>query len=428
MPAEKALAAHGSVGENPAHSPDSTSGMARNGVDLTQVARSLEDEMDGADLDEAARLFAENDPLAGIKAAARFKDGRLREHFLKTLFAWWGKTDGRSATTFILHAASDAELGGVKRGEAMVSAAMGWGEKDPVAAAAWLGEGLRGNAPAAANLIHALAGVMGEWGGEDPTAALIWLGRHNDFALQRVLYGEVAFHWARKDVTAALAACLEMPLSSDEREGMLNGALVSWARGSGPAEAAAWIDAHLDSREILRLAETAKAVGLALERKDPNAALAWANTMPDDGLRTDMMSSITFPWIHDAPATALGAVQDRLPSGDPVRTEVVVNTVRAWSHLDAAKAADWLAAQPAGVEHDRSLQVYADAVSVAEPQKAATWATSIQDPATREVALTQVMREWIQTSPKACAQWCDEQALKLGQPFVDRVKQMIAER
>jgi hypothetical protein len=224
-----------------------------------------------------------------------------------------------------------------------------------------------------------------------------------------------------------LNAGLNLPLNSEARKGMLNGALVEWSR-QAPTATVKWFDAHIDPCEIVGLADTVKSIGLSFESRDPQGALTWANSMPDDRLRKEMMASITFPWIHDAPEAALQALQQALPDGDAVRTQVVAETVRQWSHIDPSSASAWLSAQPPSPERDQSLMVYTDTISVAEPQRAATWAVSIADPASREAALTQVMREWIQISPDDCVQWCQSQVASLGEPFIDRVKEMIARR
>ena len=408
-------------------SPSQPGEGAASSINLAALAQSLSDGMNLDDLKDVARKFAEYDPRNGLREATRLQDRNLRETFLKTLFAAWGKREGAEVAGFILAAASDGELGGLPRGVAMVTAAMGWGEADPAAAAAWLDENLAKGSSQSSNMYQALVGVMGEWGAADPQAGLAWLHTHPALEQSRVLYSELACGWAHRDLNSALQAALALPLNSDGREGLLNGALVTWGRQS-PAEAVDWFRGHVDPEEIPLLVETVKSMTLSLEAKDPPSALTWANSMPQDPLRLELMASITFPWIHDAPEQALKSVQDQLPAGDKVRTQAVANAVRQWSHLDPANAANWLATQEPSAERDQSIVLYADTVSIAEPQKAATWASSIQDPSMRNVALTQAMREWIQKSPEDCRNWCQQQALKLGQPFLDQVEKMIAER
>jgi hypothetical protein len=315
----------------------------------------------------------------------------------------------------------------MKRGPVMVAAASGWAEADPAAAADWVAEhfGLK-NAKALA-LNEALDGVVGVWGGSDARTALAWLDSRTGFEKRREHYSALANGWAQKRPKDALALGLQLPANSEAREGFLNGALAAWSQQS-PGEAVAWFQASIDPKEIPMLQETVKSMGLALEHSDPQGALTWANSMPNDALRAEMMSSIAFPWMNDAPDAALQAVQNQIPAGDPVRTQVISGAVKHWSQIDPTAASNWLTAQPSGPERDQSVAVYSEAVSVEQPQRAATWAASILDPAARQAALTQVMRVWIQGSPDQALQWCQAQSDTLGLAFVEQVKQMIAQR
>jgi hypothetical protein len=386
----------------------------------------LDDKMDSELLSEAAGRFAQTDPKAGIHAAEDLKDEHLRQAYLTALFRAWGKWDGRGAAEFIAEG-QDADFGGLKRGPVMVEAASGWAEADPAAAADWVAEHFGTNDSKALALNEALDGVIGAWGGSDAKTALSWLGERTGLEKRQELYSALAYGWAQKHPKDAAAQGLQLSANSDAREGFLNGALVAWSQQS-PSEAVAWFQASIDPKEIPLLQETVKSMGLALEHTDPQGALTWANTMPGNALRAEMMSSITFPWMNEAPDAALLAVQNQIPAGDPVRAEVIANAVKHWSQTDPTAASDWLAAQPAGPERDQSVAVYSDAVSVEQPQRAATWAASIQDPAARQAALTQVMREWIQGAPDQALQWCQAQSNTLGPAFVEQVKQMIAQR
>jgi hypothetical protein len=140
------------------------------------------------------------------------------------------------------------------------------------------------------------------------------------------------------------------------------------------------------------------------------------------------MSTVAFAWIHDSPETALGAIQSATQRDDPVRVQVVSNAVKQWSHLDAEGAGLWLAEQPPGRERDESAVIYADTLSLTNPEQAARWAGSIQDPALRSAALMQVMRQWIQKAPEVCLRWCENRESLLGESFLAEVRTIVTNR
>src|ERR1700746_1652708 len=74
-------------------------------------------------------------------------------------------------------------------------------------------------------------------------------------------------------------------------------------------------------------------------REDPEAAFAWANTLPNGQGRDNAMQSIFSNWAGKDPQRAANVVAT-LPSG-PRREQAMGSVSREWANLDPRAAIAW---------------------------------------------------------------------------------------
>jgi hypothetical protein len=172
-------------------------------------------------------------------------------------------------------------------------------------------------------------------------------------------------------------------------------------------------------------------------RSDPDAALAWAATVPDNQrtgaytgvletlaasdperagalvteleagkARTDVIGRIAKAWSDQSPRGALDWALG-LDGGD--RDKAVGEALGGWARSDPAEAAAYLDAMPSG-ESDPGFAVQV-ATNWAQqaPAEAADWLQSQPDSARKPAAMGQVMWSWTVSDPQAASTWLVEQ-------------------
>jgi hypothetical protein len=130
-------------------------------------------------------------------------------------------------------------------------------------------------------------------------------------------------------------------------------------------------------RVTFRLAET-----------DPQAAVAWAATLPG-GLPSDK---------------AVSAIIDR------------------WAPYNPDVAAQWINTLPEGSVRDNAMQSYVGRVAKSYPAVAAPWAAAIGNETQRYAAIEKVAQSWLVADPQAAAAWLAQTSLP-----ADRREKVLAQ-
>ncbi|HLP09459.1 MAG TPA: hypothetical protein VK178_14950 [Opitutaceae bacterium] len=343
-------------------------------------------------------------------------DLRVAPHLL-------GYSIGRLAATspedaLALYASLD---GNVRQHTAQLLAGT-WAEKDPAAALRWC-ESLRGDPAENA----AATGVLLQLAQNSPREAAAALARLRPpaeatcSALQTIAQSEPALAFdclaslPAEQAAAAARAVAETSFGTDPERAAallrthvpaadlgaaLRSAWNNWRDSDRPA-AEAWADDPTDPQlraqvAAFRLADAAES--------DPTALLAAVETLPEAGAE------------RDAIQTALGNV----PATDAARwiaahpqlatRETAVQVARGLTATDAATAADWARALPAGELRDRTLATVA--INSVEPSAALTSAdtlAAIADPQLQLAARFQTFRNLRQQDAAVARAWLETQ-------------------
>ena len=72
---------------------------------------------------------------------------------------------------------------------------------------------------------------------------------------------------------------------------------------------------------------------------------------------------------------------------------------------------EWISIQPKGLEVDHLRATAAIVIAESHPLEAATMATAIGDPATKQDAIVDVVRQWRLTDAASAEAWLNKQSL-----------------
>ena len=136
---------------------------------------------------------------------------------------------------------------------------------------------------------------------------------------------------------------------------------------------------------------------------DPKAAAEWAARLPESDSRNEAISTLASAWSAAEPANALAWVS-HLPDS-PEQREALDDSVRAWTELDPADLGKWVNQQPPNATTDHLRSVAALVLVESQPQDAMAMVMKISDPATRDPALTQLLKRWGREDAAAAKAW-----------------------
>ena len=233
--------------------------------------------------------------------------------------------------------------------------------------------------PAANDRNEALDATLRFLAADDPTRAVGLLGGVEDSGLKARLARHVVAAW-----TAASPEAAARWLSGDgnhffdprQTGDALAVALARWS-AFAPEAAARFIDARLPDGGQLPTT-SALALGeacLEWSRKDAAAALSWVQSLPTtDPRKPEAFDGVIQGWAEQDPAGASGFVRQTLQTTPtPGGGRLAVTVVQAWSASD--------------------------------PEAAARWATTLSDPAARQLAMREAAARWAEADPANAARW-----------------------
>ena len=140
-------------------------------------------------------------------------------------------------------------------------------------------------------------------------------------------------------------------------------------------------------------------------REDPEAALAWAMTLPKDQ-QTGAYGGVlgTIAATDPKRASTLAA---SLPEGD-ARRDVIGQIARSWSETSPAEAMQW-AESLDGKERDRAMGEALGSWAQDEPGEAAAFVDGLAAEERTEGMLDKVASSWARKEPEQAAQWLGNQ-------------------
>ena len=283
--------------------------------------------------------------------------------------------------------------------------------------------------------------LLGDWWARfDPRAALRWTDHHWPARFSTPVVGAALREWGRVDPAAAMAAAQMAP---NERlklrwseavlrgwdEARLDGAL-EFAETLGDGPTRQWALYTVTRRRVLR--------------DGPDAAIAWAEALPDDDPRFKhhalMRVATAAAAVQPEKATALvdrqmnGPYYDNLPQRvakgwfdhdpeqtfawlsslpeGPERDEAVRETFRLWLSFSTPPSLAWVQAQPGARWADPAHSVYAGYLAkTTNPEKGMDWTQRIVGEDERHMTQAQVARIWLAVEPERADAWLEQSDL-----------------
>ena len=205
----------------------------------------------------------------------------------------------------------------------------------------------------------------------DPSAASKWIAGQISSDRSSEMIDVLLNHWSSDDPLAAVTWVKSLP---EDMQGEKNSMVLSVWATSDPAAASAWAATFPPGvgreRAIPVLAES-------WATNDPQAAVIWSLTLPD--------------------STEKSLALDQ--------------AVRIWSMNQRDTLNEWISMQPKGLEADHLRATASIVIAESQPLEAATMATEITDPATKQDAIVDIVRQWKKSDAKAADEWLKTQSL-----------------
>jgi hypothetical protein len=177
-------------------------------------------------------------------------------------------------------------------------------------------------------------------------------------------------------------------------------------RTDGPEAAAAWADSlpngSLKGAAMNRIAE-------AYTRKDPVAAANWAQSQAAEPYAARTIEVIGQRWAEQDPVSAVGWLEN-LPAGDGQITGLR-SAFGDWEDRDPVAASKHLMSMPNSPQRDSAISGFSMGYAWQNPQVAITWAQDISDPDLRQSTLTRAGEAYLRRDPAAGQAWLQTSGL-----------------
>ncbi|MGZ0656922.1 hypothetical protein ACWPKO_05270 [Coraliomargarita sp. W4R53] len=327
---------------------------------LMPIARTVVSPHSGPDdpfLTEARRR-AEIDPAAAMSWLQSQHSGSERLRGMLEVVALWATEDSESALLWL-----ESNAQGLARLETLNNGVELWAASNPTAAAEWI-DGMA-NDGSKATAAKALAA---KWAQSEPEAAANWVANLPDGPIRQEATQALADSWIQQDAKAASI----WALSEAEFNGnydLLNKSIREYSKQS-PEDAESFVR-DMQGANYSQIALASHVTGRA--QQDPAATAKWLSAMQPD---------------------------------DPIYSPEYANSLmQVWAESDSIAASEWLSTQPQGKQRDAAAYGFSETIQRFEPEAAAAWANTIDDPDRRVLRLTDSIMQWARTKPHQALEW-----------------------
>lgn len=356
-------------------------------------------------------------PADALAVLKEFPAGNIRSQAIASIFAGWAESDPLSALK-----TAESFPPGVERAKALQASLDSLAAQNPPAAADYIAHIAPGASRTA--LVTSLAE---KWADSDPAAALAWLEKNALGADYDVAVGKVLGQLSKTDPRSAVNYIAQLPMGT-KHDAYLQDTIASWA-GQDPGAALAWVNGNLSSTMrdaamsmVLRQLISTDAVGavnylpelpkgairdqlfnsagVALAEQNPQAALEWANALPEfaNTLSRENTLKRLMDTLANSDPTGTAAYISQHP--DSVNfAEEAVRLASTWAKNDGASALAWAASLPAGSTRDNAITSAITNLAIYDPEAAISYAQGLPEGDSRTAALGEAIKGWSQTSP-----------------------------
>jgi len=356
----------------------------------------------------AVQGWALADPAAALAWAGTLPNGDTRISAVNTALNALAQQDPLQAVDYVTNITNLPN-----RTALMAQVADVWGQDDPKAAMDWILKNSSGP-----TLYNSLANILDPLSKIDPQAATEALSNFSDVAGMGAYYrghavDQISLNWAEQDPQADVAwlKSIEGTFSSTNPNGgpdiggmyyntAMRGAVSTWAANDADAASAYVLSLGIDAPQYNQLLGT---VATSRFNADPEATLAWIDTLSEDGTRSIAIGTIVRPLAAVDPYQALDLAY-QIADG-PVQDTAVGNVITAWSSTAPVAAADALSSMPEGNSLTLATQSVATSWIQSDPAAAAAWIGSLPEGDAYNVAARAEVTALISSNPASAFSW-----------------------
>ena len=144
----------------------------------------------------------------------------------------------------------------------------------------------------------------------------------------------------------------------------------------------------------------------AWARKDPEAALAWAQRQPDsDDARKEALTDACFQIVQTDPERAVTLAERFNLNQDAV----LANLAQQWAGKDLTTASRWVADQPEGDPRNALIKGVTLSWSQTDPAAAAQFVVGKMSPGSAlDASVMMVVHQWVTTDLDGARRWVEQ--------------------
>ncbi|MFT4641375.1 MAG: hypothetical protein ACI8T1_004712 [Verrucomicrobiales bacterium] len=138
-------------------------------------------------------------------------------------------------------------------------------------------------------------------------------------------------------------------------------------------------------------------------RQTPSNAIEWAKTLGDEKQRNEAIDEVLDGWAQRSPADAAAYV-DALPADERDQGHIS-EVAKEWARRDPAEAADWLSNQEEGRGKTASIAEVMTNWTTADPVAASSWLAEQPPSDSRDAGAATLARVTFDSDPEAALSW-----------------------
>ncbi len=247
-----------------------------------------------------------------------------------------------------------------------------WAGLAPARAAAWIARW-----PQGIPRIDAGRQIAIVWSNADLPAALRWAHSLPEGEAKTAAQASIGYEAARSNLQAAFDVAYELPPGQEQTD-LLTHCARQWAT-TDPATAMAW--AQTIPEAGLRASVVGRIVAGLAEQDGSAAANVVAAEVNEGNISGDGVIAVVQRWAQNAPEKAARWV-DQFPEGT-IRSAAIQNLIAQWAQTDAETASAWVQTLPEGSSRETATVAMTFALAPNDPEAALWWSDLIENETTR---------------------------------------------
>lgn len=314
------------------------------------------------------------DPQKALEGLAKWPPGPDTDKMYRQIFTLWSN-DGKSspqaaATAYNLPIGKDRDL-------AIQAVVDNWAKSDPASLLNWASSLATADSGTLTNAFSEVATKENQ-----PALAAQYVDDVTDATTRAQAIVTIATAWGITDPMGTLT-WLDNTATGDAYDTSVNNLMSNLAK-QDPAQAAALVGNITEPGvQAAAIINTAGAWGAT----DPQAALAWVNSLPaaEAGAQNVALSSTVASWAKNDPAAALAYVQNSPDASIYLSAAPVI--AGSLSQSDPQAALNWTNSLPAGADKDQALSNVLDNMAGTDFNSAWNYASSLPVGDGRDLAM-----------------------------------------